>query len=64
MSNGKGDNPRNCLSKQFKSNYEEINWGKKVVDLKLEVSDNFTHANDIDRVSDEGRTAPPTTECR
>lgn len=27
MSNGKGDKPRNCFSKQFKDNYEEINWG-------------------------------------
>lgn len=25
---GKGDSPRNCFSKQFKDNYEEINWGK------------------------------------
>ena len=24
--NGKGDNPRNCFSKTYKSNYEEINW--------------------------------------
>lgn len=25
---GKGDSPRNCFSKQFKNNYEEIKWGK------------------------------------
>jgi len=25
--NGKGDKPRNCFSKDYKSNYEEINWG-------------------------------------
>lgn len=62
MSNGKGDNPRNCLSKQFKNNYEEINWGKKVVDLKLEVSDNFTHANDVDRISHEDRSTAPAAE--
>lgn len=24
--NGKGDKPRNCFSKDYKSNYEEINW--------------------------------------
>jgi hypothetical protein len=24
--NGKGDKPRNCFSKTYKSNYEEINW--------------------------------------
>lgn len=30
MSNqaGKGDSPRNCLSSQFKSNYDLIEWGK------------------------------------
>jgi len=29
MQNGKGDNPRNCFSRQFKDNYETINWSKK-----------------------------------
>jgi hypothetical protein len=24
---GKGDKPRNCFSKQFKNNYDEIDWG-------------------------------------
>jgi len=28
--NGKGDSPRNCFSKQFKDNYETINWYKKI----------------------------------
>ena len=28
--NGKGDAPRNCFSKQFKNNYETINWSKKI----------------------------------
>ena len=27
--NGKGDAPRNCFSKQFKDNYETINWSKE-----------------------------------
>ena len=27
MSAGKGDKPRNCFSKKYKSNYERINWG-------------------------------------
>lgn len=27
--NGKGSKPRNCLSKQFKTNFELINWTKK-----------------------------------
>ena len=35
MSNGKGDSPRNCFSKQFKDNYDSINWG---------------HAKSIDRM--------------
>lgn len=26
--NGKGDNPRNCFSKRFKDNYEQIEWKK------------------------------------
>lgn len=35
--NGKGSKPRNCFSKQFKDNYEEINWEKsgKTIDPKL-----------------------------
>ena len=24
--NGKGDKPRNCFSKQYKNNYDDINW--------------------------------------
>lgn len=24
---GKGDSPRSCLSKEFRNNYDEINWG-------------------------------------
>lgn len=27
--NGKGSKPRNCFSKQFKDNYDGINWCKK-----------------------------------
>lgn len=26
---GKGDSPRNCFSKKFKDNYEQINWHRK-----------------------------------
>jgi hypothetical protein len=29
MSAGKGDKPRNCFSKDYKNNYDNINWGKK-----------------------------------
>lgn len=28
MSNGKGDKPRNCFSKQFRDNHDAINWGR------------------------------------
>lgn len=28
--NGKGSKPRNCFSKQFKLNYDEINWNSPV----------------------------------
>ena len=27
--NGKGDSPRNNSSKEFKNNYQKINWKKK-----------------------------------
>lgn len=26
---GKGDFPRNCFSKQFKKNYDQINWSNR-----------------------------------
>lgn len=26
MSAGKGDKPRNCFTKKFKDNYDEIDW--------------------------------------
>lgn len=29
MSAGKGDKPRNCFSKAYKDNYDNINWGTK-----------------------------------
>jgi hypothetical protein len=29
MSAGKGDKPRNCFSKQFKNNFDQIDWKKK-----------------------------------
>jgi hypothetical protein len=28
MSAGKGDSPRNCFSKDFRSNYDQIKWGR------------------------------------
>lgn len=32
--NGKGDAPRNNHSKQFKKNYDQINWTKKTQNKK------------------------------
>lgn len=29
MSAGKGSKPRNCFSKDFKNNYDSINWKKE-----------------------------------
>lgn len=29
MSAGKGDKPRNCFSKQYKDNFDQINWKSK-----------------------------------
>ena len=26
----KGDKPRNCFSKQYRNNYDNINWPKKI----------------------------------
>jgi hypothetical protein len=34
MPAGKGDKPRNCFSKKYKNNYDEIDWGRKNNDLK------------------------------
>lgn len=30
---GKGDKPRNCFSKDFRDNYDDINWGSSERDL-------------------------------
>ena len=36
--NGKGSSPRNCFSKKFKSNYDNINWGRpKTIDELCDV---------------------------
>lgn len=43
MSAGKGDSPRNCFSKKFKQNYEEINWNRNSNDnspKKLNIENN------------------------
>lgn len=35
---GKGDAPRNCFSKKFKENYDQIDWGAR----KAKTRNNFT----------------------
>jgi len=34
MSNGKGSKPRNCFSKNFKDNYDTINWKRNTIKLQ------------------------------
>lgn len=36
--NGKGDKPRSCFSKNFKKNYENINWTKVKKETKKKVA--------------------------
>ena len=31
---GKGDKPRNCFTKQFRDNYNQIKWNRKKVKKK------------------------------
>jgi hypothetical protein len=40
MSAGKGDKPRNCFSKKYKNNYDEIDWGDKNKVLKNKKNSN------------------------
>lgn len=35
MSAGKGSKPRNCFSKSFKQNYDNINWLNKEKDREI-----------------------------
>jgi len=35
MSAGKGDKPRNCFSKQFKKNYDSIDWNRTIDKTKF-----------------------------
>lgn len=34
MSAGKGSKPRNCFSKDFKNNYDSINWNRSKKNTK------------------------------
>lgn len=44
---GKGSKPRNCFSKDFRNNYESINWGAK----KIKNSQNETKLNKQENTS-------------
>jgi hypothetical protein len=35
---GKGDKPRNCFSKQFKDNFDQIKWLSKNIKKDLDVT--------------------------
>jgi len=48
--NGKGSSPRNCFSKRFKSNYDEINWDQPV-DHEQTRKHNGTQRKTIKKVS-------------
>lgn len=43
MSAGKGDKPRNCFSKKYKSNYDTIIWNRtfKCLRCKHNIKNNF-----------------------
>jgi hypothetical protein len=36
MSAGKGDKPRNCFTKKFKDNFDQIKWEKAEPKVKVE----------------------------
>ena len=40
MSAGKGSKPRNCFSKDFKDNYDSINWNRNKKDTKCHTNIN------------------------
>jgi hypothetical protein len=40
MSAGKGDKPRNCFSKDFKNNYDQIKWSVKKEEIKKDKKPN------------------------
>ncbi len=46
---GKGDKPRNCFSENFRTNYDEINWGRTSLLLKRDVSA-FSSVSDLNSV--------------
>lgn len=50
QNSGKGDSPRNCFSKNFKKNYEAINWTPKI----KKVVDNPHHTTHSLRVTNRG----------
>jgi hypothetical protein len=42
MSNGKGSKPRNCFSKDFKYNYDNIDWQKKCKKCELKYQKKYS----------------------
>lgn len=50
---GKGDGPRNCLSKQFKNNFDEIKWSGKTKSKGVKIYNSKYEANLSDKDSDK-----------
>jgi len=48
---GKGDKPRNCFSQNFRSHYDEIEWGNKV---ELKTPDEWCKILDIRVLDPDG----------
>lgn len=48
---GKGDKPRNCFSKQFKDNYDLIDWSKSKKENDKNNNDTAMHSPDSLRAS-------------
>lgn len=38
----KGDKPRNCFSKQYRANYDDINWPKKMTEKQRNAQSDIT----------------------
>ena len=60
MSAGKGDKPRNCFSKQYRDNYDQIDWSESPK-LLMKVADNtYAELGDLCRKPDPIEGCP---EC-
>lgn len=57
MSAGKGDAPRNCFTKQYRDNFDRINWGNKTLGwLRREVKEEEKKQPNITQQKSNGST--------